>query len=215
METRGVVLRALNLGEGLRALSIYTELLGRVGIVVKVKRGEFPVKYEPFSVSQFKLIQKGDRFEVKEAKLIKENFPRSIQELHYRARIVKLLLKTELPGSEKVFKLVENYLSINEAFELAYPMFLSKFLFLEGLFPEVRKCVSCGKREIAAFSVKKGGTVCRRCQAEGNIRWNKELSKEVIKLTKKPFEEVRKDYKRELLPKITQVLEGHFKERID
>ncbi|WP_456342693.1 DNA repair protein RecO [Thermovibrio sp.] len=215
METRGIVLKAQRLGEGLRALSLYTELLGRVGVIVKVRRGEFPVKYEPFSITRFKLVQKGDRFEVKEAKLIEENFPANQAELLYRARLVKPLLKMELPGSKKLFGLVESYLKIKEEFELAYPMFLSKLLFIEGLFPEVRRCVSCGRRKVVAFSVKRGGAVCSRCREEGDYKWSRELSRELIRLTKKPFEEVKGDYRRELLTPITRALSGHLRDRVD
>jgi DNA repair protein RecO (recombination protein O) len=215
METKAVVLKSLRLGEGLRALSLYTELLGRVNAIVKVKRGEFPIKFEPFSVVQLKLLQKGERFEVQEAKLIKENFPRSSAELHYRSKVVKPLIKMELPGSKKLFRLIESYLSIEEDFEVAYPMFLSKLLFLEGLYPQLRRCVKCGSGAIAAFSVKRGGVVCPVCKEEGEIGWSREHSRELVKLTKEPFKKVRGEVRRELLPQITRALEGHLKERID
>ncbi len=215
METKGIVLKALRLGEGLRALTLYTQLLGKVGVIVKVRRGEFPLKYEPFSVTRFRLVQKGERFDVKEAGLIRSNFPKNSRELLYRARLVKPLLKMELPGSKKLLSLIENYLPISEEFNMAYPMFVAKFLFIEGLFPQVRRCVSCGREEVVAFSVKRGGAVCRRCKEAGEMDWNRELSRELIKLTKRPFEEVKGSYRRELLPQITRALLGHLKERVE
>lgn len=214
METKGVVLKAKRLGEGLRALSLYTELLGRINVIVKVKRGEFPIKYEPFSVTLFKLLQKGERFEVQEAKLIRENFPQSQEELLYRTRLVRPLLNSQFPGSQKLFKLIEFYIPLKEELQLAYSMFLSKLLFIEGLFPEVRKCISCGSKEVVAFSVKRGGVVCKRCTGEGDLKWNRELSRELIKLTKRPFGEVRREYRQELLPRITELLVSHLKERV-
>jgi len=215
METKGIVLKTLRLGNGLRAIFLYTELLGRVNAIAKVRRGEFPIKFEPFSVARFKLLQKGERFEVQGAKLIKENFPKTPALLQYRARVVKPLIGMEVPGSKKLFKLIESYLSIEEDLEVAYPMFLSKLLFIEGLYPQLRRCVACSSREIAAFSVKRGGVLCPRCGEGEELAWSKEHSKELVKLTKEPFRKVKESSRRELLPQITRALEGHLKERID
>ncbi|WP_457681708.1 DNA repair protein RecO [Thermovibrio sp.] len=212
METKGIVLKSLRLGEGLRALSLYTELLGRVNAIVKVKRGEFPIKYEPFSITHFEIVEKGERFEVKKGKLIKENFPKSWEELLYKSQIVKPVISSQFPSSKKLFKLIEYYLSIKEEFPLARVMFLSKLLFIEGLFPEVKRCVSCKSPQIAAFSPKRGGVVCKRCRKEGDISWSRSESGELLKLTKKPFEEVKRSYERELLPKLETALKAHLRE---
>jgi DNA repair protein RecO (recombination protein O) len=213
MESRGIVLKSKNLGDGLRSLSLFTELLGRLNVIVKVKRGEFPLKYEPFSVTHFKLLQKGDRFEVVEGRLIKENFPKNQTELLYRSKLVKLLIPHQLSPNRKLFELLDRYLPIKRELPLAYGMFLSKLLFVEGIAPRLNRCVECGKREVWGFSPKKGGVVCKSCFREGELRWNLALSIEARKLIKEPFSKVVKSYSRKLLPQIVRAFEEHYKER--
>ncbi len=42
--------------------------------------------------------------------------------------------------------------------------FILKFLALAGFKPELRQCVSCGKKQIAGFYFAGGGVVCAPCQ---------------------------------------------------
>ncbi|WP_456457284.1 DNA repair protein RecO [Thermovibrio sp.] len=214
MKTKGIVLKSKLLGDGLRALSLYTDKLGRLNAVVKVQRGEFPLKYEPFSISEFTLSQKGERFEVINSKLLKENFPKNSKELEYRAKISRLLIPLPIPANLKLFNLIESYLKVEKEFELAFTMFTAKFLFVEGLFPELRRCISCKSKEIVGFSLKEGGTVCRKCVKEEVIPWNRELSALTVRLTKEPFRKMAEKVEKGKLKKIKELLLKHYEKRI-
>lgn len=191
METEGVVLKSRDLGDRLRHLSVYTERLGKLNLIVKVQSKEFPIKYEPFSVTRFKLQQKGEKWEVLESKLVEENFPTNRKELIYRAKVSKVLLPLDLPPGKRLYRLVKMYMREKGA-PPTYAAFLMKLIFLEGLMPRLFRCTECGSREIAGFSVEKGGVVCRKCKEEKDLNWKKAVSEEVYLLTKEPLEELKK-----------------------
>ncbi len=214
MKTEGVVLKSRILGEGLRTLSLYTKKLGRLNAIVKVQRGEFPLKYEPFSVSEFTLSQRGERFEVLKSKLLEENFPRNGKELEYRAKVSRLVIPLPIPGNHKLFNLIRSYLKVKSEFELAYTMFTAKFLFVEGIFPQLRKCVRCKSEEIVGFSLEKGGVVCRKCAKGELLPWSRELSALTVKLTKEPFKEMAGRIEKRKLRKVKELLLSHYAKRI-
>ncbi len=191
MKTEGVVLKSKDLGDRLRHLTVYTEKLGKVNLLVKLRSADFPIKYEPFSVTEFKLLQKGERWEVVEGKLVKENFPKNGKELLYRSKIARLLSPLELPPGRRLYRLIKRYME-EEGAPPAYQAFLMKFLFLEGLTPRLFRCIECGSSEISAFSVEKGGVLCRKCGEGSGLRWSREASVEAYTLTKEPLEKLKK-----------------------
>ncbi len=190
METEGIVLKSKNLGDRLRHLSVYARKLGKINLIVKVKASEFPLKYEPFSITLFKLQQKGEKWEVLEGKLLKENFPKNREEFLYRSKVARLIAPLELPPNEKLYRLIEKYVA-EEGAPPTYTAFLMKFIFVEGLMPRLFRCVKCGSPAITHFSVKQGGVVCKKCYDREDIRWNRETSKEAHTLTKEPLNRLK------------------------
>jgi len=213
METEGIVLKSRDLGDRLRHLSVYTERLGKLDLLVKIQSKEFPLKYEPFSVTLFKLKQKGEKWEVSESKLVKDNFPKNREELLYRAKISRLLLPLQLPPDRKVYRLVKMYMGERGA-PPTYTAFIMKFLFLEGLMPRLFKCVECGSREISGFSVEKGGVVCKKCKSDEDLSWKRKVSEEAYRLTKEPLEKLKKN-KFKWLSLIETAAERHLRFRAE
>lgn len=214
MVIRGIVLKSKRIGDRLRQLSVYSDKLGKVNLLVKVKPSEFPVKYEPFSITEFKLLQKGENWEVKEAKLLKENFPTKREELFFKSKISKFIFPYEIPPNWKLFKLLKTYLSQKSFFRITYVSFLAKFSFLEGLFPEIFKCVRCKSRKICGFSIEIGGTVCEKCKTGGEINWNRESSRELRIITVEPLSKIKKR-KFKHLNRIEKTLERHLLFRLN
>ncbi len=209
MLTKGIVLKSKRIGDRLRQLTVYSDKLGRVNLIAKVKPSEFPLKYEPFSVTEFKLLQKGDSWEIKESKLLKENFPKGNEEFFFKSKICKLIFPYEVGADERLFKLLETYLSQKNRFHVTYVAFLAKFLFLEGIFPEIFRCVKCRSREIGWFSVEAGGTVCKKCKDNNDMNWNREVSRELRKITVEPLNETKK-HSFKHLSRIEKTLEKHL-----
>jgi DNA repair protein RecO (recombination protein O) len=217
MELKGFVLRSKLLGNNLKVVTVYTDRLGRVDFVAKTKRGDFPLKLDLFSFSYFTLLQKGEKWELQKAKLIRHHFPKSLDQFFYLSRVSKLLVQFELPNSEKLFKLIENYFLIRDSFKLAYTMFLLKFSFIEGIFPSLTKCTNCGDTRITVFSLSKGGVLCRKCkiQEKDTVPWNTYLSKLSLKLAKEPFLKVKNErISPKNLSNINAVFENHLRFRL-
>ena len=191
MKTEGVILKSKNLGDRLRYLSVYTEKLGKLNLLVKLQSNDFPIKYELFSVTLFKLQQKGKNWEILEGNLIKENFPRTPEEFKFRVRITKLLTPLELAPSSRIYTLLKKYIAENGN-PPTYTAFLVKFLFLEGLMPQLFRCIKCGSRNVSWFSVEKGGVLCKNCREGETIRWNRSASMETLILIKEPLESLKK-----------------------
>ncbi|RUM90944.1 MAG: DNA repair protein RecO [Thermovibrio sp.] len=214
MKVKGIVLRSKNLGDRLRHLSLYTDRLGRINLIFKLDNSQFPLKYEPFSVSEFELLQKEDRWELKGAKLLEENFPQTFDELIYRSKISKLIYPYELQPSKKLFNLIRTYLRLNNSFKLSYVAFLSKFLYIEGIFPRLFSCVRCGSKGISGFSFEEGGVVCENCKREGEIDWNRLSSLQLREITKGAISEIKKK-KFNQLNRIRYALEKHAQYRLN
>ncbi|MEO2069074.1 MAG: DNA repair protein RecO [Desulfurobacteriaceae bacterium] len=195
MELKGFILRSKLLGNKLKIITAYTDKLGKVDFIAKTKRGDFPLKLDLFSLSRFLVLQKGEKWELQEAFLVRHHFPQSLEQFYYLSRISKLLIFRELPRNEKLFKLIDNYFLVEDSFELAYTMFLLKFSFIEGIFPALTKCIDCGNSRIVIFSFSKGGVLCQKCKnkSEEIVPWNVFLSKLSIRLAKEPFSKVKNE----------------------
>ena len=214
MELKGFVLRSKQIGNRLKHITVFTDKLGKVDFIAKIKRGEFPLKLDLFSLSTFKIVQKGENYELQRALLIRSYFPDTVEKFIYLSKISKLLLPYQLAANRKLFKLVENYFSIGDSYRVAYTMFLLKFAFVEGIFPALTKCVGCGSRQLYSFSIERGGVLCFRCAEKDDIPWSSDLSKLSVNLAKNSFERM----KREKIPiqkldKINAVFENHIRFR--
>jgi DNA repair protein RecO (recombination protein O) len=215
MELKGFVIYSRQIGERLRQVALYTDKLGKVSLIVKLKKGDFPLAVDLFSLSRFKVVQKGSDLELQEFRLIRSHFPSDEEEFFYLSKVAKLLFPLQLPPSRKLFSLIDRYFQVKESFQLAYTMFLLKFSFLEGIFPTLNRCVSCGSKNFQAFSLKKGGVVCSKCLTKDSLSWNRYLSKLATQLTKEPFEkEKTKNVPLESLDRITKVFESHVNYRL-
>jgi len=93
MELKGFVIYSRQIGEKLRYVTLYTDKLGKVGLIVKLKKGDFPLALDLFSLSRFKVLQKGNEFEPQEFKLIRPHFPLSKEEFFYLSKVCKLLCR--------------------------------------------------------------------------------------------------------------------------
>ena len=215
MELKGFVIYSRQIGEKLRHVILYTDKLGKIGLIVKLKKGDFPLAVDLFSLSRFRVLQKGSEFEPQEFKLIRPHFPLSEEEFFYLSKVCKLLFPFQLSPSRKLFSLIDRYFQVKSNFQLAYTMFLLKFSFVEGIFPRLGKCVSCGSQNFHHFSLEKGGVVCNRCLTKDASLWSKSLSKLTLRLTKNPFEEEKnKTLSSEALNKITEIFESHINYRL-
>ncbi|SNR90171.1 DNA repair protein RecO [Desulfurobacterium atlanticum] len=214
METEGIVLKRKILSEKLSHLTVFTLKLGKINILYKPSLKEFPLAAEPFSISIFKLKIFEEKAEAENIKLIKHHFPENFSKFKYLSLLSTYLDKAVLAPNKKIYQLTKFYFSIDEKYLLAATMFLVKFSYFEGIFPVLKQCVSCGSSKIVAFSLEKGGTVCKMCKKTDDIIWDRRLSYQAELLLKKPFKAFPvKDTGK--LKKIKTVFENHLFYRVE
>jgi len=221
MKVEGFVLKSKALGEGLKQVVVFSRELGILNLIVRAGKIPFPLSVDLFSRSQFELVQIGERFEVKQVKLIEHNFPKSFRHFVYMSKIAKLLSQFPLAENEKLFQMIERYLKITEKFDLAYTMFLVKFAFVEGIFPVLNRCAVCKKvirkdEEVGGFSVEHGGIVCIGCKNPRTLKWNLKDAKFTLTLAKEAFDRLKKKKVNQAqLGRIRTTFEKYVTERLE
>jgi DNA repair protein RecO (recombination protein O) len=175
--TQGVVLRARDLGEHDRLVTLYTRELGKITAVARGARrvrSRFGGALELFTWGdavgferEGRELLRLDHFD------IRRSFSRlrdDLERLGHGARVVEALarLTAERDAQPACFMLLLRAL---RALETEAPgrvqlAFVLRFLELAGHRPRLDRCVGCGRSMTAAgtgFDPEQGGVVCERC----------------------------------------------------
>ena len=173
-EVKGLVLRATNIGESDRLLTIYTEESGVITAFAKGSRSLKSRKMSStmqFCYSNFVLETRGDKCWVKEASLIESFFGlrESIEGLALAAYIVEVLSDVATAEAERdLLRLALNSLyaismkksdvgKIKAAFEIRCAAIL-------GFMPEILSCHTCGEKDGEFFfNIMAGAIECSAC----------------------------------------------------
>jgi DNA repair protein RecO (recombination protein O) len=182
-QTEAVVLRSLRLGEADRVLHLYTLAHGRVGAVAKGVRktkSRFGARLEPLSHVEIALHRgSGELQTVTGAHLLSSH--RSAREDYARLAVgligaeAMLRLFVEEETNPRAFAALTRFLDVLDVTTLTTarpelePLALAfqlKLLWLAGYLPHLTSCAECGEDvELAGYSPRAGGAVCRRCAA--------------------------------------------------
>ena len=185
-KTEAVVLRSLRFGEADRVLHLYTLDRGRVGAIAKgVRRtkSRFGARLEPLSHVELLLHQGGGELQtVTGVDLVRSH--RAAREDSYRLGIglvgleAMLRLFSEQEANPRAFRALTRFLDLLDdlpsgngrpALDPLALSFQLKLLWLSGYLPHVTSCAECGaEAELAGYSPKAGGAVCRDC-ADGAL----------------------------------------------
>lgn len=173
-EVKGLVLRATNIGESDRLLTIYTEERGVITAFAKGSRSLKSRKMSStmqFCYSNFVLETRADKCWIKEASLIESFFGlrESIEGLALAAYIVEVLSDVATAEAERdLLRLALNSLyaismgkteicKIKAAFEIRCAAIL-------GFMPEILSCHTCGERDGEFFfNIMAGAIECHAC----------------------------------------------------
>ena len=188
IRARGIIVKQSDYGEGHRMLSIFTE---EYGIVKAVSYGVKKSKSKTGAASQFLCYADFDLYQgvnrdvmnVNSVETIDAFYPLSedIKKLSlcvYLADITYSLLGMNNPD-ERILRLF-----LNSVYALAYrnallqkvkTVYELKLMCAGGYMPTVNECVSCGKKDVYAFDLSKGGAVCRECGGKYAVPLNKTL----------------------------------------
>lgn len=171
----GVVLRTYKLGEADRIVVILTEHHGKVRAVAKGVRktmSRFGARLEPMSHVRLLLYRGRELDIVSQADLV-DTTAALVADLDHLTHGIALLeavdqLALEREPAPALYRMLVGALrTVGErSGPLVVAAFYWKLLALEGVRPELDRCVRCGQTDgIVAFDVDQGGVLCRSCRS--------------------------------------------------
>jgi DNA repair protein RecO (recombination protein O) len=171
----GVVLRTHKLGEADRIVVVLTADHGKVRAVAKGVRktkSRFGGRLEPLSHVQLLLYRGRELDIVSQAETVESSRP-LLEDLDVLTRGLALLEVVDrlTPDREPVPHLYRMLVGALRTMAtrpspLVVPAFFWKVLAVEGLRPELDRCVRCGAGEpLVAFDLDEGGVLCRSCRS--------------------------------------------------
>ena len=194
-KTEGIVLRARNLGEADKALTIYTREEGKIQVAAagaRRSRSPLAAATQPFTHG-FMLCFRGrgldrlSQFEIREPFTgLREDLVKSAYATYFAELIDEFT--REKDRNPDIFLLLlagQHILQAGSAPEVAARLFELRLLALVGLRPELERCAGCGRAvgpgegrgtggtggaggdawNLGGFSIAGGGALCRDCAA--------------------------------------------------
>jgi len=190
-KTQAIVLRSMRFSEADRILHLYTADRGRIGAIAKGVRktkSRFGARLEPLSHVELLLHEgSGELQTITGVDLLHSHH--AVRESPYRLNggLIGAEAMLRLFGgpeaNERAFTALARFLDLLE--EVAAPAggrseldplvlsFQLKLLWLAGYLPHLTSCVECGERELAGFSARAGGAICRQ-HAAGSLNLSAE-----------------------------------------
>ncbi len=203
-KTQAIVLRSMRFSEADRILHLYTADRGRIGAIAKGVRktkSRFGARLEPLSHVELLLHEgSGELQTITGVDLLHSHH--AVRESSYRLNAgligaeAMLRLFGEPEANERAFTALARFLDLLE--EVSAPAggrseldslvlsFQLKLLWLAGYLPHLTSCVECGERELAGFSARAGGAICRQ-HAVGSLNLSSEGLAAVERLLSTPL----------------------------
>jgi len=171
---QGIVLRSIDYGEGNKIITLYTQELGKVGVMArgaKKVKSRLGAVTQLFTYGDFTFYKSGTLGTLNHGEIIKP-FHKLREDLYMSAYASYLAeLADRLTGEdESSAYLFEQFKAGLEAIESGKDMavvshiFELKMLVSAGYAPELDACVMCGETPAVAFGAQMGGVLCARCK---------------------------------------------------
>ena len=176
IKDEAIVLKSQPVLDSDLSITVYLKKLGKENIFIK---GGQRIKHPYLPVLQRSNWIRGVFLQYKDKLLIKEvdksyNFAATYSKdlnLFYTWNwIVDIFDRYTTFPDEKMFNLLKKtlyHLKATSDVEIYKLRFLLRYIYLQGLFPQIGRCVKCGtpitKENFGSFSFKDGGTICKAC----------------------------------------------------
>lgn len=194
-KVQGIVLKSINLGESDKIITVYTDSLGKIDIVVhgaRKPKSKFMASTQPFCYSEY-VIFKGKNLYTLSDSSISESFQMILQDLDklaygsYFLELVDSLNERENKNVSILALLLKTlYLLVHDDIDIKLLRFAFDFkaISLAGYMPQVNYCLKCRRKleEKCFFSIVDGGVICVECKSSNN---NYYLSQEAIQFMQK------------------------------
>lgn len=174
----GIVVRAMDYGEGHRIISLYTERLGKISVMVrgaKKVNSRLSAAAQPFTYGEYGVflgtsgmgtLNHADTLDSHQS--LREDLYKSA----YSAYLVEMVdrLAPEREPNRMLFEQLKAALAAladDKDAAIILPIMEMKMLALAGYLPQLDECVSCGNEEgEMLLSVDQGGILCPRCRSK-------------------------------------------------
>ncbi len=184
LNTQGIVLKAVRYKENDVILTLFTRKLGKITALAKgAKRNKSMLlsSSQIFSYSNYTLKKQGGMYRITQSDTIKSFYEISydMESFSYATYITKLVENSTVENqtNNRLFILLAQALYLYSQPEsdrhLITRVFELKFLDYIGLRPPLKRCSSCGSKEVnTTFNIEEGGIICDECSKnlEGNIK---------------------------------------------
>ena len=204
LEVKGVVIRAVNLSESDRIVTILTESHGTISAYANNSRSlksRYMAAAQLFCYGSYVLYKKGDRFWVREVELIESFFGlrNSVERMALAAYFCEVLSDvTTADADPDVLRLTLNSLyavangpSLLGKIKAAFEMRLAALI---GFMPDLDGCAECGRRDgVLYLDIMDGVAVCSECREyaaaerrEGALLYSGEEARRAILILSEP-----------------------------
>lgn len=175
IKTIGIVIKHKNLGENDKIITILSDKLGKVDVVVhgaKSLRSKFMASTQPFCYGEYLLFKGKSLYTLNESNII-ESFQiilTDLDKLVYSSYILELvdnLAEKDIKNISILALLLKTLYIITHDevdIDLLKLVFEFKAMAISGYLPQVKVCLKCGCITMEGFfSIENGGIVCSSC----------------------------------------------------
>jgi len=199
-----IVLRKSLVGENDISITVYLKKAGKENIYVPfgqiIKNPIVPIS-EPFNWFKGIFIKRKGKLYIKEidnSKNLAVVIAKNLNKFEKAERLSRLFNKYVISPDEKLFIFLKRffyYLSISKNPELDELNFLIKFIYLNGIFPQLENCKICGTKitryNFGYISIEENSSICKICNNQTS-----KIGYEDIKILKRlkdlPFKDLKK-----------------------
>lgn len=180
IKTEGIVIKAINYGEGNKILTLYTRTHGKIAVMARGARktkSRLNAVAQVFSYGEYVLFLGKQMGTLNQGDIVFHfsDIYLDIEKTAYAAYIVELVDKMTDSNESNPF-LFQQLLSALEQIntgkdlEIVTRIFEMKILLEAGYRPTLHSCTLCGAKEgLTSFSIRHGGLICNRHQNESAI----------------------------------------------
>lgn len=175
IKTQGIVLKHINLGESDKIITILTDKLGKIDVVVhgaKSHKSKFMASTQPFCYGEYVLFKGKSLFTLSQSN-INESFQSILMDFDklingsYFLELIDNLTEKEVKNVSLLALLLKTlYIMTHDDVDLDMLKLTVEFkaISISGYLPQIKNCLKCQRElEEGYFSVHNGGMVCISC----------------------------------------------------
>jgi DNA repair protein RecO (recombination protein O) len=175
IKTQGIVLRHNNLGESDKIITIFSDKLGKIDVVVhgaKSHKSKFMAASQPFCYGEYVLYKGKSLYTLSESNII-ESFQAILSDFDkllygsYILELVNHLAEKDVKNVSLLALLLKTlYIMTHDEVNIEIIMLVFEFkaISISGYLPQVKYCLNC-KNELSEgyFNIENGGINCNSC----------------------------------------------------